>query len=178
MSIHGALVLSLTQTPAHASSSRSIVSLLPWAIVVASVGFVLGSKQLSRQRQVQELTQMNRAFKQADRNKDMLAASADVRMTQHIYSAQLFMRYNENASFVTEINRACEENDVCQTSIIPANLPLRDRHDVYRAAMRYNVERNETFSYKLQMRKILAVSDDDGERLDFEAKQGTGSFNI
>ena len=44
--------------------------------------------------------------------------------------------------------------------------------------MRYNVEKNGTFSYSLQLRKMLAVTDADGERLDFEARQGTGSFNI
>ena len=76
------------------------------------------------------------------------------------------------------MNRACEENDVCQTTIIPANFALGDRHDLYRAAMRYNVEKNGTFSYSLQLRKMLAVTDADGERLDFEARQGTGSFNI
>ena len=55
-----------------------------------------------------------------------------------------------------------------------------DLHMLYLSAMRYNVEKlsSSPFSYKLQMRRMLGVADDVAEELDFEAKRGTGSFNI
>ena len=51
---------------------------------------------------------------------------------------------------------------------------------LYLSAMRYNVEKlsSSPFSYKLQMRRMLGVADEVAEELDFEAKRGTGSFNI
>ena len=66
-------------------------------------------------------------------------------MTQHIYSALLFLKYNAVAQFVTEINAALDENTVCQKTIMPSTINFTDkeRFDLYRAAMRLNVERRD-----------------------------------
>ena len=121
--------------------------------------------------------------KNAAAKKQLLSSiSSEVRMTQHIYSALLFMKYNAIAQFVTEINAALDENNICEKSIMSVNFSEQERYDLYRDAMKLNIERSEDkhygFAYKLQMRKMLQVKDEHAEKLELEASLGTGSFNI
>ena len=50
--------------------------------------------------------------------------------------------------------------------------------NLYREAIKLNVERRDNFSYSLQLRKLLGIEEADAERLDIEARQQAGSFSI
>ena len=121
-------------------------AVLPYVVLTSAVSASLFMKKNARRKQLDELETMQSNFggaaaaaaaavaangsglqvrnEEDDEEEDAVykkKAAAEVRMTQHIYAALIFMRYSQVASLVTELNLALNQNDICQAALIKAN---------------------------------------------------------
>ena len=134
--------------PQFSAPSALSSAVLPYVVLTSAVSASLFMKKNARRKQLDELETMRANFGSAaaaatsavaangseiqeradadgdDEEEDAVykkKAAAEVRMTQHIYSAMIFMRYSQVASLVTELNLALYQNDICQAALIMAN---------------------------------------------------------